>query len=90
VSTTLLNVGSLYSLAYPRGKWNTGLWNTPRIGTLYLICQADDQNQCLIYEQAPDGECMVWLWHIAEPVSCGSQISTSVALASRQFKYGMK
>ena len=28
--------------------------------TVYLICQADDQQGCLIYEQLPDGQCLVW------------------------------
>ncbi len=28
--------------------------------TLYLICQVDEQNYCAIYEQMPDGKCLVW------------------------------
>ncbi len=28
--------------------------------TLYLICQVDEQNHCAIYEQLPDGKCLVW------------------------------
>ena len=28
--------------------------------TLYLICQTDDENVCVIYEQLPDGRCQAW------------------------------
>ena len=28
--------------------------------TLYMICEADDSGKCNIYEQMPDGDCMLW------------------------------
>ena len=28
--------------------------------TLYLICQAKNENFCVIYEQLPDGRCQAW------------------------------
>ena len=37
--------------------------------TLYLICQSDDENTCVIYEQLPDGKCLAW----AEPTAKGVQ-----------------
>ena len=37
--------------------------------TLYLICQAEDENRCTIYEQLPNGTCVSW----PGPASTGVQ-----------------
>ncbi len=28
--------------------------------TLYVICESEDPSKCNIYEQLPDGECVLW------------------------------
>lgn len=28
--------------------------------TLYIICEADERGGCNIYEQTPEGECVLW------------------------------
>ena len=39
--------------------------------TVYVICQLDGQEGCVIYEQLPDGRCLAW----PEPPSSGLQQS---------------
>jgi hypothetical protein len=28
--------------------------------TLYLICEAEKKGYCVIYEQTPEGSCIIW------------------------------
>ena len=36
--------------------------------TLYVICLADDQRHCVIYEQLPDGSSFAWTDHTSQCV----------------------
>ena len=36
--------------------------------TLYLICQMDNERGCAIYEQLPNGKCLVWPEQMAQGV----------------------